>query len=79
MYVSHSRTGRENRMIYYHSCGHREPPKGYPVTETGSYQFRCTACGGFGMHFVAYEDGIENEAAERVLSHVLPVLCHQRK
>jgi hypothetical protein len=60
-------TGRENRIIYHDRlCGWQSEPKPYPIQEISPNQ--CPNCGRWGLHFVVYEDGVENEAASRVIA-----------
>lgn len=67
------RTGRENRVIFVcPSCGNRTAPKPWPLQEISVEGSKCGSCTSLrNVQFVAYEDGVENDDAERALAGVL--------
>lgn len=57
-------TGRENRVIFWcHGCGYREKPKEWPQPSRRI----CPQCTEYEMRFVAYEGGVEDAQAVRVI------------
>lgn len=57
--------GREDRIIFYcRDCSYQTRPEPYPLQEIRDRH--CPKCEG-GMSFVAYEQGIEDTAAKRLI------------
>lgn len=61
-------TGRENRVIFWcPACKRQEKPIQWPIQEYGFHMRRCQDCHEVGMRFVAYEGGVEDAIAKRLI------------
>lgn len=64
------RTGKENRVVFFcPQCGARQEPKAWPLQEAAVGMVKCEQCPRMGgLRFVAYEEGVEEAEAERVIA-----------